>query len=142
MLDRLLADHLIVREILNGAAFPLSVFLLAIICNYLWNMWTTYGRGWTRQPGVSTACALAWMFFAESCRAGCVWYILRTNNDGMKLNDTFQVVSNCILVVAGVILVLSLLRCTFIFTPPQFGNWTWIFSICITSLFLSFAILT
>lgn len=139
MLDRFLADHLLVREILNGATFPLSVVLLVIIGQYLLTTYVSYGKGWTREPGVSTACALAWVFFAESCRAGCVWYILRETNAGRKIPEYAQVTTNIILMVAGVVLVMSLLRCTFTFTPPRLGNWTWIFSVVLTALFLSFS---
>lgn len=141
MLEWFLNAPLAVREVLNGAAFPLSVMLLLIIGWYLFETYRRYGHGWTREPGVATACALAWMFFAESCRAGIVWYALRVQNDGGKLTDTFKVASNIILVVAGVVLVLSLLRCTFIFTPPHLGNWTWIVSLFITATFLSFSLI-
>lgn len=129
------------REILNGAILSLSIVLLAIMCLYLFATYQMYGRGWSKESGTATACALAWMLFAEACRSGVVWYTLRSQNSGTELSETFKVVSDVVLVVAGVILVLSLLRCTFIFTPPQLGNWSWIFSLFLASVFLSFSLM-
>lgn len=141
MVDWSALGPLDLREILNGAVLSLSIVLLAIMCLYLLATYRMYGRGWSKESGTATACALAWMLFAEACRSGVVWYTLRAQNDGAELSETFRVTSDIVLVVAGVILVLSLLRCTFIFTPPHLGNWTWIFSLLLTSTFLSLSLM-
>lgn len=142
MFDKLMVDHLIVREALNGAAFPLSLFLTMSVCFYLWQTFVLYGPGWTRQPGVSTACALAWLFFAETCRAGSVWFILQANNDGRVIPQNTIFTLNCILAASTIVLVLAFLRCTFLFTPDHLGNMTWIMSFIVALLFVIISLAT
>jgi hypothetical protein len=39
-------------------------------------------------------------------------------------------------IIAGSVLLASMLRCTFFFTPPRWGNRVWILSASITAAFL------
>lgn len=140
MLSEVMVNHLVIREALNGAAFPLSLALTLAICFYLASMFASYGRGWTRQPGVSTACALAWLFLAETCRAGSVWFFLQAGNDGRRVSESTTFYLNCLLAASAVILVLSLLRCTYLFTPPRLGNAPWIVAILAATAFVSLSL--
>lgn len=128
--------NLFIREFLNGGTFPLSLFLAIVIGIHLWNTYREFGSGWSKQEGTQTACALFWVFFAESLRAGLVWWTLRSVNDGQRLPPDIELVFNIGLTFAGLALVIMLLRCSYLFTPPKWGNKVWIASVSITTLFL------
>lgn len=137
-----LFDPLMVREVLNAAAFPLSVILFVMIILHLWGVYRIHGKNWRTEPGSATACALSWIFFAESVRAGCAWLILKHQNDGYLISERSQLVSSLILMLAGFVLVCSLLRCVFIFTPDELGNSTWIAATAAMLAFVVFTIIT
>lgn len=135
-LDTLLANNLIIREWLNGSTFPISLILTWLISLYLFNSYMTFGHGWTRKPGVSTGCALWWIFASETLRSVCVWIVIRINN-GWIMTEHARMVLNFVFLAAGVILISALLRCTYLFTPPRWGNKIWILSFFITVLIMS-----
>jgi hypothetical protein len=137
MYNSILNHNLFIREILNGALFPLCAFLSAIISLYLWDTFRLYGRGWTRQPGVATACAMCWVFAAEAVRAGTVWYLLRQHNELAVVSKYAQNVAGVLLLLGGLVLVITMLRCTYIFTPPRWGHRVWVAALLSTIVFLT-----
>lgn len=139
MFTEFISQNLIIREWLNGSLFPLTANLAFIIGVYIWQT-RQYGLAravnWRSLPGVQTACALFWVFGAESVRAGFVWIILRTTNDGYRMNAAFEAFANFALVVGASLLVFWTLRCTYIFTPPSIRRYYWIYSLALTTAFL------
>ena len=134
----ILSDNLILREWLNGSLFPLSGNLAIIIGLFLQTAWVDAKRVGIRfqnVDGVPTACALFWIFAAESVRAASVWYLLRTTNDGKVVSDLMRALSNLSLTVVAGILIITMLRCTALFEPPRFKGF-WIYSAISTLLFL------
>lgn len=132
----LIQSNLIIREWLNGTLFPLSSFLCYAICTFLWETRREIGTGWTREPGVATACGLAWVFLCDAIRAGGVWFILRLQNDGHHVPLWIQQVVNGLFIFAAFALVLTILRCTYLFSPPRWGHRYWIASAIATGVFL------
>lgn len=132
----LLQSNLIIREWLNGSLFPLSAFLCVCILTFLWDTRKIFGKGWHREKGVATACSLAWIFFCESVRALGVWYILRSQNTGRDVPDWLQHVINIALMFTAAAMVITILRCTFLFSPPRWGNRYWMVSAYTTLAFL------
>jgi hypothetical protein len=133
------SNNLFIREWLNGSLFPLSLNLSIIIAVFLWDSFlegTRQSARWWKMPGVPTACALFWIFGMESVRAGTVWLILRITNDGGVVPVWLSDVANASITIAGIILIITMLRCTFLFTPPRWGNRVWVYSIISTVTFL------
>lgn len=140
MYKDLLLDNLIIREFLNGSLTPLSFNLTIVLTIFLFESYKEgqeRGVKWNRIPGVATGCALWWIFGAETIRAGIVWYILREHNDGLPLPVWFEYFSNFAFMVAAFSLIVTMLRCTYIFTPPIWGNRFWIYSAISTAIFLT-----
>lgn len=132
----LLQSNLIIREWLNGSLFPLSAFLTVCILTFLYDTRKMFGKRWTREKGVATACSLAWIFFCESIRAGGVWLILRSQNDGVPVPDWVQHIVNVAFMFSAAGLIVTILRCTFLFSPPRWGNRYWMISAGTTVVFL------
>jgi hypothetical protein len=131
--------NLIIREWVNGSLFPLSLNFTAIVSVFLWSAWfegRRKGIRWQYISGVRTGCFLWWAFAAESARAGIVWMILRTSNDGGALPRWFEIWANVVFVMAGLALVFAVLRGTYIFTPPKWGHRFWLYSAVSTIVFL------
>lgn len=133
--------NLVLREWLNGSLFPLSANLAFIIGVFLWDSWLYSiahpdGSRWWKMDGVPTACALFWIFSLESLRAGSVWIILRITNDGHEVPHWVREFTNVLLVVGGAGLAIMILRCTYLFTPPRWGNRFWLYSLATTLAFL------
>lgn len=135
-IHHLIPLNLIIREWLNGSLFPLSAFLCFVICVFLHDTWREEGKGWRKTPGIATACCLAWIFFCESIRAGGVWWILRTMNDGQVVSIWTQWVINVAFMFSAGALVVTILRCTFLFSPPRWGHRYWLASAITTLCFL------
>jgi hypothetical protein len=106
-----------------------------MIARHLYLTWWTYGKGWTSQPGIQTACVLCWLFLAESVRAGIVWGILRSQNLNYPI-EKYSNWTNGFLILCGIILVATMLRCIYLFTPTQWGNRPWIACAIFTFAFL------
>lgn len=132
----LISSNLIIREWLNGSLFPLSFFLTFAVVTFINDTRLEIGRGWARAPGIPTACALAWVFLCETIRAGGVWFILRLQNDGHVVPIWIQKSINGLFIFAAFALILVILRCTYLFSPPRWGNRYWVLSAIVTAWFL------
>lgn len=128
--------NLIIREWLNGSLFPLSAFLTYVILTFINDTRIEVGKGWSRTEGIPTACALAWIFFCDTIRAGGVWVILRTQNDGHVLPMYMQWIINVAFTFSAAALIVTILRCTYLFSPPRWGHRYWVASAITTLLFL------
>jgi len=133
-------SNLIIREWLNGSLFPLSLNLAVIIGVFIWDSFVhSLEDGtprWWRLPGVPTACVLFWIFGMESVRAISVWAILHTTNQNKSMPDWVVETATYSLVLASIVLLVALLRCTYLFSPPKWGHAFWIYSAVSTLLFL------
>lgn len=135
----ILSSHLLIREWLNGSLLPLTLNLSIVIGIYLSQSFLDsrrFGRRFMNTPGIHTALVLFWVFFAESARAGSVWFSLRMQNAGREIPPDVGNLLNVMLVMCGVILVTAVLRCTYLFTPPKVRNVIWIYSLFVTVTFV------
>lgn len=132
-------SNLLIREWLNGSLLPLTLNLSIVIGVYLFHSVSDARRSNTRLsdvPGVKTAHVLFWIFLAESIRAGSVWFSLRAQNSGKAVPPHVQDVLDMLLVVCVVVLMAAVLRCTYIFSPPQIRGIFWIYSLTATIMFV------
>jgi hypothetical protein len=149
VIDELLRNNLIIREWLNGGLLPLNLSLVLVIGLFLFDSWRTPDvRTWldmNRVPGVSTGCALLWIFIADALRAGTAWVVLRELNDGgprvlaQGVVPETMVAINVAFILAGVIGLLASVRCIYLFTPQWLGHWYWIGTVAVM---LTFQVLT
>lgn len=131
-------DNLIIHEWLNGGLLPLNLSLLLAIGHTLYLTRRIHGRGWTWVPGIPTACALWWIFFADGLRAGLVWLTLRQQNEGGSF-ITIDGTTTYFYILAAAIGVLASLRCIYLFTPKEIGHLGWIVSAISTVTFVVFS---
>lgn len=129
-------SFLIIREWLNGSLFPLSFMLASILLIFLLDLMLKYGRDFRTMEGVPTAIVLFWLFAADSWRAGFVWLTLRMINDGQDIPDWLQWATNMGFIFTALILIATMLRATYLFTPPRWGHAYWLLSVSVTLAFL------
>jgi hypothetical protein len=133
------SSNLLIREWLNGSLFPLSLNLSVVIAIFMWDSYVyavTHKERWFTLEGIPTACALFWIFSLDGVRAVSVWIILRLTNNGHPVPEWLREVTNYALLAAAFGLALTILRCTYLFTPPRWGNRYWIYSLLSTLGFL------
>jgi hypothetical protein len=132
--------NLIIREWLNGSLFPLSGNLAFILLVFLaYSFIYRDNASWWKMPGVPTGCALFWIFTMETIRAGWIWWLLRSANRGEAVTFAVREYSNFSFIIAGAVLVAAFLRCTYLWSPPQWRHFFWIYSAISTVLFLAFS---
>lgn len=136
MFIELNTSNLLIREWLNGSLFPLSAFLTWVILVFINDTRLEIGPGWSKTDGIPTACALSWIFFCETIRAGGVWIILRTQNDGYLVPLYVQWTINAAFIFSATAMVVTILRCTYLFSPPRWGHRYWVASAITTLAFL------
>jgi hypothetical protein len=144
----------LIREVINGSAMVLCMSLTIMIGVFMWDsiaLWVTHkirgpgkrgniastGLSWHEVPGIQTACALWWIFLAESYRTGAVWLLYNMGKAQKESGIFFGVGgfygssaywSSYGYLCAGVVLNAGLLRAIFIFTPPEWKNRVWIYA--------------
>lgn len=129
-------SFLLIREWLNGGLFPLSFMLALILSVHMASAYQRVGAGWTKAPGVQTACVLFWIFTADAWRAGFVWFTLRIINDGGTLPAWVETATTMGFIATAVMLIAAMVRCIYQFTPARLGHSYWILSVAITVAFL------
>jgi hypothetical protein len=128
MLEFLMVHNAIIREVLNGSLFPLFIFLSLMIGHYLWDIFRKSGslNGWRRANGSQTACVLFWLLLAEGIRSGNVWYLYRTDTVHMNVATTsVGLWSTLVFVVTATVLIATILRATYLFTPMDTPHREW-----------------
>jgi hypothetical protein len=139
--------NLVIREWLNGSLFPLSINLALIIAIFIWDSYIDWlkkptTKRWWNADGVPTACALFWIFLLDGVRAISVWAVIWNANNGATIPDWIRALTNYALTIASVGLILTMLRCAYLFTPPRWGHAFWIYSAVSTLLFLALGQIT
>lgn len=139
MNDFVTQHQALIREVINGYAMILCMTLSLMIGVFMWDSiidWYAGNRArtvksWAEVPGIQTACALWWIFVAETYRTGAVWtlYQLGKHADEHSIFlDGSAYWSSYGYLLAGIILNVGLLRAIYIFTPPEWKNRVWIYA--------------
>jgi hypothetical protein len=152
LIEFLLTHQALIREMINGTAFILCLTLALMITVFLWDTWVikwplTYHE-WADVPGVPTACALWWIFASEAYRTANVWltYNLGKIEASADLGRTIVGVgmfgggtaaSTVGYLLAGLVLNAALLRCIYIFTPPDWKRRVWLYAVVGALAFIS-----
>lgn len=139
MTDFIVHHQALIREVINGYAMILCLTLSMMVGVFMWDSivdW--YGhpriratRSWHEVPGIQTACALWWIFIAESYRTGAVWMLYQIGKHEHDVSIFFDgdaYWSSYGYLLAGTILNVGLLRAIYIFTPPEWKNRVWIYA--------------
>lgn len=145
MTDIVVYYQALIRELINGSAMVLFLTLTIMVGVFMWDTMLEYaGRkppsNWTDAPGIGTACALWWIFAAETYRTGAVWILYQL---GKRANDTGTFFSadgyatSYGYLLAGLALNGGLLRAIYIFTPPEWKNKVWIHASIGSMLFVA-----
>jgi hypothetical protein len=140
MIDIVVQHQALIREWINGSSMILCLTLTCMISIFMWDTaldWYSQierprGRSWTKGPGVQTACALWWVFAAETYRSGAVWVLYqmgKAHGDvGVFFNVNHSLITSYGYLLAGIALNLGLLRAIYIFTPPEWKSKVWVYS--------------
>jgi hypothetical protein len=131
--------NLLIREWLNGSLLPLTLnlsFVLAMYVSQIYFETRHEHSSFWKVPGVHTAFILFWVFLAESTRAGSMWFYLRMQNRGFSPTVEATHALNIVLILVGVVLVASVLRCTYLFSPPMLRGVFWVYSLSLTVVFV------
>jgi hypothetical protein len=148
LVDFVINYQALIREYINGVGMVLCMTLAIMITVFLWDTFLTSkdGRTWTHIPGVPTACALWWVFTAESYRTGSIWWLYNVGkyshsspypepaNIGV-FNEAGFIASFGYLV-AGIMLCVGLLRAIYIFTPPVWKRKVWLYAAIASMAFI------
>lgn len=145
-----------IREVINGAGMILFLTLSIMILTFLWDTWVENSsatifikrrqgmnppvRDWRTVPGVPTACALWWVFAAETYRTGAIWYLYNVGRHlhtspyptatapGIGVFGEAGFGTSFGYLVAGIAMICGLQRCIYIFTPPEWKKRVWVYA--------------
>lgn len=139
MYDWIVAHQALIREVINGFCMVLFLVLTVLVMIFMWDAFVTSKTSrWTNTPGVPTACALWWVFAAESYRTGAIWWLYNVGKDhhtspyptasstGIGVFGDAGFMSTFGYLVAGVMLIFGLQRSIYIFTPPEWKRKIWL----------------
>lgn len=139
-------NQAMIREMINGSTMILCLVLALMIFVFMWDTmieymdkrvgftpvaWLRSRHEWSNAPGVPTACALWWVFAAESYRTGSVWTLYqmgKLENDNGAFFAPAGYFTSYGYLLAGVALIGGLLRAIYIFTPPEWKSKVWKFA--------------
>jgi hypothetical protein len=124
--------NILIREWLNGGLIPLNICIIIIISYTLWLARKDYGPGWSKQPGVSSACALWWLFFSDLIRSVLAWQIIHAQRMGRPL-DIFENERTVIYIVIAAIATAATFRLIYTLSPDGWGHKAWIFAAVVTA---------
>lgn len=128
--------NLLAREWLNAGLIPLNACIIVIISYTLIQAYRNppEGMSWTSAPGIKSACAFWWVFFADFIRAGMAWAFLNAQNEGREL-EALTALSAVIYLVAGIIAALATFRLVYALSPDSWGHRGWIAAAATTGVF-------
>lgn len=134
--DMVVTHQALIREWVNGMVMVLFLNATAMIGVFMWDTMLEYAgqqsvRDWSHAPGVPTACALWWVFAAETYRAGAVWSLYQEGKFGGSIGSFFAPVGYSTsfgYLFSGLMLIGGLQRCIFIFTPPAWKRRVWLYA--------------
>lgn len=151
MIEWVVSHQALIREVINGLCMVLFLTLTLMVMVFMWDAFADnfierrekripHSTSWTTTPGVPTACALWWVFAAESYRTGAIWVLYNigkalhrspyptSSNDGVGVFGEAGFGSTFGYLVAGVMLIGGLQRSIYIFTPPEWKRKVWFYA--------------
>jgi len=138
MIEFIVAHQATVRELINGVCMILFLTLTLMVAVFMWDsLVETLAkkqpvRTWRAVPGIEVACALWWVFLAETYRTGAVWTLYQIGRRDKHFAGPFfdggGYMSSVGYLLAGVCLIGGLLRAIYIFTPPEWKSRVWVYA--------------
>lgn len=136
VIEMIVQYQALIREVVNGVCMILFLTLTLMVGVFMWDsiiesFGATSTRSWRSVPGIHTACALWWVFLAETYRTGAVWCLYQSGKRGQDIGAFFAgtgYLSSLGYLFAGVALIGGLLRAIYIFTPPEWKRQVWVYA--------------
>lgn len=136
LINTIVQYQALIRELINGVCMILFLTLTLMVGTFMWDsivesMGSTPARSWRAVPGIHTACALWWVFLAESYRTGAVWCLYQLGKKEQDAGAFFAgagYASSIGYLIAGTALIGGLLRAIYIFTPPEWKRRVWVYA--------------
>lgn len=127
--------NLIIREWLNGGLIPLNVCITFVFTHSLYVSWRKYGRGWTKAPGVQSACALWWIFLADLIRSCMAWSLLHAQSSGRPI-QYLGYTPTLLYIAAAAIAMGATFRLIYTLGPSEWGHKGWLAALALTAIFM------
>lgn len=121
----------IMREIMNGCWFILSLALTVTFAFRVYVRITENPASWRNNEGVGAAIALFVFFLGSSARSLWIWLLLNCQNDEKDcawIQSSYE-----FLVVATALAIIGATCCVRVFSPPRWRPWGWI-SVAVVAL--------
>lgn len=129
--------NLLYREYVNGALLILNISIIIIISHQLYVSRSLHGHGWSKKPGVASACAMWWVFVAEAIRSWLAWSALHLQSSNNNYANWDQSHSRAWLwILAGILASAGTARLIYTLSPPKYGHRAWISAISVMLIFL------
>lgn len=128
-------NNLLIREWLNGGLISLNACVILIISHSLLLSWRANGKGWTKAPGVASACAFWWLFVADLIRACMAWSLLHAQSSGRPL-QYLGFTTTMFYIAAGTIATLATFRLIYTLSPLSWGHRAWVAAAALTGIFM------
>jgi hypothetical protein len=149
MYNWIVTHQALIREVINGFCMVLFLALTLMVLVFMWDTWvvTNPKRDWRTAPGMPTACALWWIFAAESYRTGAIWALYNIGKHdhrspfptadaaGIGVFGEAGFWSTFGYLTAGVMLIVGLQRAIYIFTPPEWKRKVWLYATISAGIF-------
>lgn len=116
------------REYVNGSLLILNISILMIITHQLNAARSAFGKGWSKEPGVASACAMWWIFLAEAIRSWLAWSTLHSQSLGIVSDEYWRASRASLWIIAGIIAAIGTARLIYTLSPPNWGHNAWITS--------------
>ncbi len=128
-------NNLLIREWLNGALIPLNFCVIVMITRTLYVARRDSGRGWTREPGIASACAFWWIFLADMMRSGMAWYVLNAQNNGLSMQHLSGTTTIVYIVAIGIMAV-AIMRLIYTLGADHWRHKGWLAAALLTVAFV------
>jgi hypothetical protein len=128
--------NLLIREWLNGGLIPLNVCIIIVISYSLLASRRVSGPGWTKEPGVASACAFWWLFVADLIRAIMAWLLLHAEVTG-RSPEYLGYAPTLLYMASAAIAMLATFRLIYTLSPASWGHKAWLAAAGLTVAFIA-----
>lgn len=146
MIDWIVISQALIREVINGMSMVLFFTLTFLTWIFMWDTFIDKAKpDWRHERGIPTACALWWVFAAETYRTGAVWWLYQLGKEQGSAGVFFTpdgYATSYGYLIAGAMLIGGLLRSIYIFTPPKWERRVWLYALTGSLVFCSIPILS
>lgn len=130
-------DHLLVREVINGLLFAVSLAMCFEFGRTLIQRIWTDKRRWRQDEGTRVIVALSLYFVGETLVRGWIWLLLAMRNRGYDAAALDLSHDYLVALTAALISTWGAMCCLYVFSK---NHWSWLRAITIVMLFAMFTV--